>query len=145
MKNDDFYHKLRKKVTDYLQRNEKNNLWTKYFLLAPDFFYLLTKLFTDERVSSKTKFKIGLAITYFINPLDLIPDIFIPVGFLDDIVVTCYILKSVLDQVNSELLNEHWSAKRNVVEVIEEINKVGDKIIGRDLFKKVVAMFKEES
>jgi uncharacterized membrane protein YkvA (DUF1232 family) len=141
MKHENFYFRLRKKILDYSQREGKSNLWIKYLLLAPDFFYLLCKLMTDERIGSEAKFKLGVAIAYFINPLDLIPDFFISVGYLDDILVAAHVLSSILKYVNAGILNEYWPAKRNIVEVVNEINKVADKIVDGDILKEINTMF----
>lgn len=141
MKNEDFYRMLRTKIMNWSKRGEKGNLWVKYLLLAPDFFYLLCKLIIDEGVSPKAKLKLIMVISYFITPLDLIPDFLFSVGFLDDIVVTSYVLKSLLDDITPEVLNKYWLAKRDAVEVIDEINKTADKIIGKNVLKEIKVLF----
>jgi uncharacterized membrane protein YkvA (DUF1232 family) len=39
------------------------------------------------------------ALVYFVTPLDLIPDILIGTGFLDDAVVVAYVLKAIRDDL----------------------------------------------
>jgi uncharacterized membrane protein YkvA (DUF1232 family) len=141
MKHESFYTALRTRIVDYSKREGKDNLWMKYLLLAPDFFYLLCKLFSDERVNPEGRFKAGMAITYFINPLDFIPDFLISVGYLDDIVVASFVLSSILKYVNAQVLNEYWPAKRDVVEVIDDINTAAEKIIEGDILSKINTIF----
>ncbi len=143
MRNSTFYRQLRQRVTKYANKNGKNNVWIKYLLLAPDFFYLLWKLLSDKHVGPKAKFKIGLALAYFINPFDLIPDMLISVGFLDDIVAAAYAIRSVIQEVNPAILNKYWLPRRDVIDVTNDICQVSDKLIGVNTFKKISALFGE--
>jgi len=145
MKHEHYYTKLRKKMLDYGKREGKSNLWMKYLFLAPDFFYLLCGLGADERVNPESKMKISMAITYFINPIDLIPDFMISIGYLDDIVVTAYVISSILKYVSADVVNEHWPADRDVVEVVGDINSAAEKIVAGDIVNKITAMFGDKA
>lgn len=141
MEHIDYYLKLREKINRYAKKSDgKKNLWVKYLLLAPDFFYLLCKLIKDERINQDLKYKLGLAITYFITPIDLVPDFFISIGYLDDIVIAAHVLSGILKYVNADVLNEYWPANRDVAEVIEDIDKVADKLVHGDILKELLAI-----
>lgn len=141
MKHENFYKKLRQRLLDYSKKDGKENLWIKYLLMAPDLFYLLCGLMADDRVDAESKAKLGLAITYFINPIDFIPDFLISVGYLDDIVVAAYVISSVLKYVSASVANEHWPAKRDITEVVCDINAASEKIIAKDIVDKISALF----
>ncbi len=140
MENKAFYHRLRARILHDNKNNINGTLWAKYLFLAPDFFYLLMKLAADARVSSRAKAMLAIAIAYFINPFDLIPDFLITVGFLDDIVVASYVLASIMTELNPRVLNEYWAPKRDITEVVEEVCRFSDRMIGKKLLKKISSL-----
>ena len=107
MDKEDFYQKLRSRVKEWAVREGKDSKALKYVLLAPDFFHLLCKLMFDPRVPGNEKAKIGGAITYFVSPIDVVPEGLIgPVGYVDDVALAAYVLNSVLKSVGPEVLEE---------------------------------------
>lgn len=62
---------------------------------------LLFEVLKKPKVSSKDKAIIIGALGYFINPLDLIPDM-IPGGFVDDLAALAYALKRVRTYIDNE-------------------------------------------
>lgn len=141
MRNEDFYHRFRKTIIARFSKGKSESLWVKYLLLAPDFFYLLMGLTNDARVGKKSKAMIGIVLAYFIMPFDLIPDPLISIGYLDDIVAAAYLIRSLLVSVPPEILNEYWAPRRDVTEVVGDICRASDKMIGRDLVRKLSGMF----
>jgi hypothetical protein len=64
----DFYRDLRSKMRAWLQtKDASTSRWAGYLIWAPDLFYLLYKLSTDEGVPTKEKAKLAGAIAYFIS------------------------------------------------------------------------------
>ena len=60
----------------------------------------------DKRTPRVAKWLLGLAIAYFLSPIDLIPD-FIPVlGQLDDLLIVSVLIKLALKMVPLEVLTE---------------------------------------
>jgi uncharacterized membrane protein YkvA (DUF1232 family) len=60
-------------------------------------FGRLTAAYTKghyREVSGKTVLKLIAAILYFVNPLDLIPDALVGIGFLDDLAVLTWVHRS---------------------------------------------------
>ena len=143
MKKEDFYQKLRHRVKEWAAREGKDSKALKYVLMAPDFFHLLCKLMFDPRVPSTEKAKIGSAIAYFISPIDVVPEGLVgPVGYVDDVALTAYVLNSVLTSVGPEILKEHWAGDGDVLENIQEILRVADELVGSGMWKRIRKLLK---
>jgi len=66
-----------------------------------------------KKVSKKTILYAVTAILYFVIPLDFIPD-FIPIsGFIDDISVISFVIKSIMDDLNQF---KKWEEKQKAAE-----------------------------
>ena len=136
----DFYRKLRKKIETYL--HEHNNKYADYLLLAPDLFHLLVKLSIDERVPSEKKAKFALVIAYFISPLDLLPELMLgPLGYLDDIALTAYVINQYINETDPSIVRELWAGDQDVLTAIKNIVAGADKFIGSGLWKKLRSKF----
>ena len=137
-KHEDFYKKLRKTINDWAESKHGNNSkYMKYVLAAPDLFHLLCRLTLDKDVPVEYKVKLGIAIVYFISPIDLIPD-FIPIfGYLDDIAVTAYILNNILSNMDPEIIKKYWAGDGDVFELIQNIVNKADNMIGKGLWEKL--------
>ena len=131
---DDFYQKLRLKFKDW----SGSHKWAEYLMCAPDLFHLLCKLSLDKEVPSSEKLKLGAAITYFISPIDFLPEALLgPVGYMDDIALAAFVLNSIVNNTNEELLLKHWAGERDILELIRQILAVADKMVGSGLWRKL--------
>ena len=141
--NMDFYQKLRMKMKDWQQSDEaKNEKWAEYVMFAPDLFHLLCRLIIDPEVLIADKAKLGAAIVYFIFPLDLLPEALIgPLGYLDDISVAAWVLNSMVNQVDQEIIKKHWAGDGEVLEVIQKILASADQMVGSGLWEKIKRRF----
>jgi uncharacterized membrane protein YkvA (DUF1232 family) len=136
--NMDYYRKLRKKFETWIEGKGGSHKWAKYLIWAPDLFYLLLKLSTDDEVAPKEKAKLIVALTYFITPIDLIPEGFLgPVGYVDDIALAAYVLNSILSNTNEEVVRKHWAGEEDVLDVIRQILSVANQMVGSGLWKKL--------
>jgi uncharacterized membrane protein YkvA (DUF1232 family) len=70
--------------------------------LLPHLAGLIARLVQDGRVPPRAKATLGLATLYLASPIDLVP------GYLDDALVVAIILDGLLNQVDREILREHW-------------------------------------
>jgi uncharacterized membrane protein YkvA (DUF1232 family) len=132
----DFYHKLRKKIEKYL--HDHDNQYADYLLLAPDLFHLLVKLSIDERVPVEKKAKFALVIAYFISPIDLLPELMLgPLGYLDDIALTAYVINQYINETDSSIVRELWAGDQDILTAIKNIVASADKFIGSGLWKKL--------
>lgn len=136
----DFYLKLRKKITAFLEKN--NTPYADILLLAPDLFHLLVKLTIDKRVPSKEKAKFIGVIAYFISPIDLLPEFILgPIGYLDDIALTAYVLNNYINETDAQIVRELWAGDQDILSSIKNILAVADKAIGSGLWKKLRSKF----
>ncbi|NNG25881.1 MAG: DUF1232 domain-containing protein [Ignavibacteriaceae bacterium] len=139
----DFYQKLRNEVKQWVSKKlDKDNKWSDYILIAPDIFHLLCKLSIDKEVSSGKKVKLVAAIAYFISPIDLIPEGLVgPIGYLDDIAVSAYILNDLINEVDPRIVRKHWAGEQDILDLIKTIIANADKMIGGNLWNKIKSMF----
>jgi len=135
----DFYQKLRASIRDWLKSEAgSTHKWADYMLFAPDLFHLLCKLTIDEKVPVKEKAKLAAAIAYFVSPIDLVPEAIVgPAGYIDDIVLSAYVLNSIINKTDPEVVKRHWAGDKDVLEVIQEILRVADEMVGSGLWKKL--------
>ena len=87
-------------------------------MLLPNLVRLFRALLRDPRVPMGTKILLGLAIAWFVSPIDLVPE-FIPVlGPLDDAVVAALVLRHVLRKAGRGVIAEHWSGDQATLGVL---------------------------
>ncbi|WP_144510206.1 YkvA family protein [Bacillus sp. FJAT-22090] len=129
----DFYVKLRSKITNYVQsKTGKESKFTPYLLFAPDLFHLLIKALLDNRIDTKSKTIIGSSILYFISPIDALPEGLVgPGGFIDDIIVATFVVNMLLNKFSSEIIEEHWSGDEKLLNALKKIAETSDSIIGK--------------
>ena len=139
----DFYKKVRKDVIVWVNDNlDKENKWVDYILAAPDLFHLLCKLTADSEIPSNKKIKLVAGIAYFISPIDLLPEAFLgPIGYLDDIAVTAFILYDLINEVDPQIIRKHWAGEQDVLVLIKTILTNADKMIGSKMWKKIRKRF----
>jgi len=139
----DFYQKIRKDVKHWLNNNlDKENKWGEYILVAPDLFHLLCKLTADSKIPSNKKLKLVAGIAYFISPIDLLPEAFLgPIGYLDDIAVTAYILNDIINEVDPQIVRNHWAGEQDILDLVKTILANADKMIGSKLWNKIRKRF----
>jgi len=138
MQTEDFYKTLRKKVQDWAAGEGKSSKWVEYVLLAPDLFYLLCKLMFDSRVSSSHKAKLGLALAYYVSPVDLIPEALIgPLGYLDDIAVSAYALNLMMNTVDPAIIKESWPGEGDILEWVKKIVAQANEMVGSGLWNRI--------
>ncbi len=115
--------------------------WADYLMLAPDFFHLLCKLSIEKEVPPKEKAKLAAVIAYFILPIDLMPEALTgPIGYLDDVALAAYVLNSIINKTDPEIVTRHWAGEADVLNVIQEILRVADDMVGGGLWKKIKGM-----
>lgn len=115
--------------------------WADYLMLAPDLFHLLCKLSIEKEVPPKEKAKLAAAIAYFILPFDLMPEALTgPIGYLDDVALAAYVLNSVINKTDPEVVTRHWAGEADVLNVVQEILIVADDMVGGGLWKKIKGM-----
>ena len=102
--------KILKKLGDYSNHYSDSKFWKKLksistkvgSMVVYDALLLFYALKAPD-VSVKDKTLIYGALGYLILPVDLIPDIFIPLGFTDDIAVLFYVIGLIKKEISPEI------------------------------------------
>ena len=129
----DFYTKLRAKITDYVEsKSTKASKFTPYLLFAPDFFHLLIRSMLDDRIDTKSKTLIGSAILYFITPIDVLPEGLVgPGGYIDDIIVAAFVINMLVNKFSSEVIEEHWAGEDKLLDTLKKVSETSDSLLGK--------------
>ncbi len=76
--------------------------------LLPDTLRLLKRLALDKTLPRGVRVRLWLLFVYLATPFDLIPD-FIPIiGYADDAIIVCAVLRSVVRRAGAEAVRRHW-------------------------------------
>lgn len=76
--------------------------------LIPDTVRLLRRLATDKSLPRGIRVRLWLLFVYLASPIDLIPD-FIPVlGYADDAIIVCAVLRAVVRRAGPDVVRRHW-------------------------------------
>ena len=136
-----FYSKLRRTVKIWAGGEQsKSNKWSDYILASPDLFMLMVRLAQDDRVSQTNKTKLAGALAYFVNPLDLVPELILgPVGLVDDIALSAYVLHDLLENTDPAAVREHWEGSADILDLIRQILAVADTMVGGPVWRRLVA------
>ena len=103
-------NRVLKKLGDYSGYYSDSKFWKKISSIAnkagSKVVYnalLLFYVFKSPKTGIRQKALICGALGYLIFPADLIPDVFIPVGFTDDIAVLLYAMHLVQKEITPEI------------------------------------------
>lgn len=136
-KHEDFYLRLRERVTGWAKKSGLDPRYREYVLALPDLFHLVVKLMMDKRVDVKSKAILGAAIAWALSPLDLIPDALGPLGVIDDLLVLVLALDFILDRTPREVIREHWAGTGDVFALIRNVLDKADQWVGRGLYARI--------
>ncbi|MCF7810161.1 DUF1232 domain-containing protein [bacterium] len=143
-KEHDFYQKLRIKVHDWQREKSADYKWMEYVVLAPDLFHLIVKLSLDKDVTPTQKAQLLFVIAYFISPIDLIPDPIPGVGLLDDIALAAFVLNSLLNSIDPQVIQRNWAGEEDILILVKRIINKADEMIGSGLYRKLVRLFRNK-
>ncbi len=142
----DFYRELRERIHRWAEQKGKDYKYLEYLLLAPDFFYLLVRLIMDERVPFSEKARLGLAIAYFISPIDIVPEgVLGPAGYADDLVLAVWTVNHLLKSVDRNVLIENWPSEKDLFETMERIISVADQWLGSGAYQRLKNFFSKKA
>jgi uncharacterized membrane protein YkvA (DUF1232 family) len=138
----DFYQQMRDSIRAWLKGKGANYQFARYLLAAPDLFHLLCRLAVDKEVPATEKAKLAGAIAYFISPVDLLPEALAgPIGYIDDVAVAAWVLNSLINKTNPEIIRRHWAGDEDVLDLVQQILQVADQMVGSGLWAKIRAGF----
>ena len=147
-KQKDFYLQLRDKVSTWFEKNaQEKPEYANYILLVPDFFYLLVRLTLDDRIPAIDKAKFAGVIAYFFSPIDILPEALIgPLGYLDDLILSCYVLNLYINQqaeTHKQVVKELWPGDQDVLNTIQSVLQKADQWVGSGLLNKLKAAYQK--
>ena len=79
----------------------------RFILHLPNFFKLYWRLFADRRVSLLPKIVLVLGVAYLLVPTDLLPDLLLPLGLVDDTAVLIMAAKGFMALCPRPVVEEH--------------------------------------
>jgi uncharacterized membrane protein YkvA (DUF1232 family) len=86
----------------------KGSLVQEAVRLLPDTLRLLRRLAMDRSLPRGVRLRLWLLFGYLAMPVDIIPD-FIPViGYADDAIIVCWVLRSVVRRAGAEAVRRNW-------------------------------------
>ncbi len=136
----EYYRRLRRTVRIWAGGDQSRaNRYAEYILASPDLFMLMVRLSRDDRVSRTNRAKIGGAVVYFINPLDLVPELVLgPAGLVDDVALAAYVLYDLLETTDPSIVREHWEGSGDILDLIRQILTVADAMVGGPVWRRLV-------
>jgi uncharacterized membrane protein YkvA (DUF1232 family) len=146
---EDFYKRLRGKITAWAEHAGANKETTGYILILPDIMALFIRLMADPRVSPALKAEIAAASAYVIIPVDLLPELVLgPAGLIDDVIVAMIALNRVvkaMGQVGEDVLLEHWDGDEDILKVIQDILNKADQFVSGTVWNGIKSFMQEPS
>jgi uncharacterized membrane protein YkvA (DUF1232 family) len=92
--------------------------------LLPNLVRMCRTLLRDPRVPPGSKLLVGLAVVWFVSPIDLVPE-FIPVlGPLDDAVLAALVLRHLVKRAGPEVVAEAWPGEPATLERMLRLARV---------------------
>ncbi len=129
-----FYEKLRNRLASY---GESKHPFMEYLFLLPDLVILIIRLLSEKRIPIRFRIFIGSIVGYLILPIDIIPD-FIPfIGYVDDLLIVIFGLNTIMNDVDPEILEYHWSGDRSLLHTIKEITEQAYRFVGKKNLDKI--------
>jgi uncharacterized membrane protein YkvA (DUF1232 family) len=95
-------------------------------MALPNLTKLLYRLLRDPRVSRRRKLMVGIAGLYVVSPVDLVPEMLLPViGRLDDILLAVFSIHYLLRGTDEDTLAEYWDGSRDALDLVAALIEWG--------------------
>ena len=96
---------------------------------------LATALAKDPRVPKRNKLIFAGIAAYVVMPVDLIPDWLPGIGRLDDIIMVCVGIDSMLNHTPKAVLDEYWEGDQAVLDSIRSVVSTAVEFVPPQLMK----------
>ncbi len=99
-------------------------------LALPNMGKLLIRMMRDPRVPIRPKLAVGGVLLYLVSPIDLIPEMVMPVvGQVDDILLIAFSLDRLVKAAGPSITAEHWDGDGDVLDVIRSVTEFGSSLV----------------
>lgn len=123
-----YYGKLRNSVENNLSQLNVPPIIRKIIFSAPDLFYLVWKLTFEPEIEGNHKRKVAYALLYFLSPIDIIPDFIPGFGVVDDVIVVCYVLNALFNDIDEKYIEQYWHGDEKLLNLVKAILREIDNI-----------------
>jgi len=111
----DYYEVLKENLNNYDKDYEK------FIDNAPEIFKLLTEILNKKKIDPIIRLKISAALAYFVAPHDVVSEqLYGPMGYIDDIFISVYVLKDIEDDLGFGNLQSIWNGEEELKTVLDE-------------------------
>jgi uncharacterized membrane protein YkvA (DUF1232 family) len=86
--------------------------------LLPDVLRLLHRLATDRSLPKGVRIRLWLLFAYLATPIDLIPDFLPVIGYADDAIIVCAVLRSIVRRAGPDCVRKHWPGTEDGLAVL---------------------------
>ena len=139
----DFYQRLRQRITRWTERKGSPQESLEYLLAPSDLLHLSLRLTIDSHVSLKNRCKLAATLVYVAAPIDLVPTaLFGPVGLLDDIGLSAYVLRETIQETGRKRVKELWAGRDDTLILVEDVLDIVVEEMGLGAWSKVVSTLK---
>lgn len=108
-------------VVDIAKKTNLSGLVGRVAQDAQNIVRLTKGLARDSRVPTRNKLIFAGVAAYVVMPVDLIPDWLPGIGRLDDLIMLCVAVDSMLNHVPKAVLDEYWQGDQAVLDGIRSI------------------------
>ena len=128
----DFYCTLLENLENF------DGAYASFIDCGPNLFKLLCDLL-DEDVDKEDRIKINAAISYYVVPMDIIPEqVYGPYGYIDDIFMSVYALRRVADEHGYDFLQNIWEHDNNIKDVMDDCYEKSIEVLEEDDIKAIL-------
>ena len=98
-------------------------------LVLPNTAKLLVRLARDPRVPVRHKMAAAAAAAFIASPIDLIPDLLLGLGVLDDLVLAALAVAYLIEGAGRAVVEEHWDGSVDGLDLVLAVVEWGVEII----------------
>lgn len=103
-----------------VDRMTLSELFVEGVKAVPHLVKLLYRLLRDPRVPRRRKILVGAAGLYLASPIDLVPDLLLPViGQVDDLLLAVFSIHHLIAGAPPEVVEEYWDGDGGALELVQ--------------------------
>lgn len=88
--------------------------------VVPNLAKLLYRLLRDPRVPRRRKILVGVAGLYLASPIDLVPELLLPViGQVDDLLLVVFSIHHLIAGAPDEVVEDYWDGDDGALELVQ--------------------------